>query len=80
MKTTMKIFLVIALFCSTSLAEGDMGAGGFWSGDETTNSLEGDMGADGKTCPQGQTCLVGGDNSDDSILKSIKDYLESIIG
>ncbi len=77
----MKIFLVIALFCSTSFAEGDMGAGGFWSGDETTNTLEGDMGAGGKTCPQGQTCLLSSeDNSDDSILKSIQDYLETIFG
>ncbi|MBC7899621.1 MAG: hypothetical protein H7070_06160 [Saprospiraceae bacterium] len=80
MKNTMKIFLVIALFCSTSFAEGDMGNGGLWSGDETTNSLEGDMGNGGKTCPQGQTCLVGSNDSDDSILKSIKDYLASIIG
>lgn len=82
MKNTMKVFLVIALFCSAAFADGDMGAGGLWSGDGTTN-LEGDMGAGGKHCPEGQTCLTEGDDSedsDDSILESIKDYLASIIG
>ena len=80
MKNTMKVLLVIALFCSAAFADGDMGAGGFWSGDDTTANLDGDMGAGGKTCPQGQTCLIAASEADESMLKFIKDYLASLIG
>lgn len=82
MKNTLKVFLVIALFCSSAFAEGDMGAGGLWSEGNTTTSLDGDMGAGGRTCPQGQTCLLSDESntSDDSTLASIVDYLASILG
>lgn len=61
MKSTMKVFLVLALFCGSAMAEGDMGNGGLWAGGTTTTRTteDGDMGNGGKTCPQGQTtCLV----------------------
>ncbi len=67
MKSTMKVFLVLALFCGTALADGDMGNGGLWTGTDdtkttvtvTVNDEGGDMGNGGKTCPNGQTaCLA----------------------
>lgn len=39
MKSTLKIFLFLALFCGTAMADGDMGPGGFC----------GDMGPGGRT-------------------------------
>ncbi len=71
MKLTIKFALVIALFCSTAFAEGEMGTGG-------------------KTCPQGQTCLVSSptitvedknqNDSEDSFLVFVKDFLAGIFG
>ncbi len=76
----MKVFLVIALFCSAAFAEGDMGAGGLWDDGAATNSLEGDMGAGGRTCEEGKTCETDPDDDGDSMLETIKDYLASLIG
>ncbi|MBC7899620.1 MAG: hypothetical protein H7070_06155 [Saprospiraceae bacterium] len=78
MKNIMKVLLVAALFCSSAFAEGDMGNGGLWGGDDTTTSLEGDMGNGGKTCEEGKTCVT--DPDDDSMLEIIQDYLASLIG
>ena len=71
----MKIFLVIALFSSMAFA-GDINTGGF----------TGDINTGGKTCPQGTTCLVNGDeskestseDSTDSIFEIVSAYLDSI--
>lgn len=80
MKNIMKVLLVIALFCSAAFAEGDMGAGGFWGGDDTTANLEGDMGAGGRTCEEGKICVTDPDDDGDSMLETIEDYLASLIG
>lgn len=47
---------------------------------------DGQYPAGGKSCPQGQTCIVDdgqfpiGNKSDDPIIKSIFDFLKSILG
>ena len=81
MKSTIKLFLIVALFVSTAFAEGDMGSGGF---------TEGDMGSGGKTCTT--TCLPdnetdqsheensNSEESDESVLTVIQDYLNTIFG
>lgn len=73
MKLTIKFALVIALFCSTAFADGEMGTGG-------------------RSCPQGQTCLVNNPTnttivtdkdqkgSEDSFLVIVKDFLTKIFG
>ncbi|HMJ08863.1 MAG TPA: hypothetical protein VK468_07650 [Pyrinomonadaceae bacterium] len=83
MKSTLKLFLVLALFCGTALADGDMGAGGLTSGTSMKEIIvvndDGDMGAGGKTCPSGQTtCFVATDNSQ-SILDFVRSFLSSIL-
>lgn len=60
MKLTIKIALVISLFCSVAFAEGDMTSGGF---------AEGDMTSGGKTCTA--NCLV--DNQTNPTIFSDKD-------
>lgn len=81
MKSTLKAVLVLALFCGTALAEGDMGNGGLWAGDGVITSgptaEDGDMGNGGKTCPQGQTCLAGEPDESFSILKFVRSFLGS---
>lgn len=75
MKNTMKLFLTIALFCTTAFADGNMGGGGF---------TDGNMGGGGKTCTG--NCLVDSrptaetGDSDNSVMKFIEDYLISIFG
>lgn len=74
MKLTLKIALVISLFCSTALAEGEMGNGGF----------AGEMGNGGKTCTE--NCLAGSQtdtttiNDKGDILTFVKDFLTKIFG
>ncbi len=75
----MKIFLVIALFCSAAFAEGDMGAGGRTCPQGQT-CLVGDMGAGGRTCEEGKPCAADPDDESDSMLETITDYLASLIG
>lgn len=79
LKFTLKILLVISLFCSVALAEGDQGSGGF---------AEGDQGSGGKNCVE--NCLVDNqkmrvfkDNqteSEDYLLTFIRDFLTRILG
>lgn len=81
MKSTIKLFLIVALFVSTTFAEGDMSNGGF---------AEGDMGNGGKTCTT--NCLTDNQTnestdedsnpteSDKSVLIIIQDYLNIIFG
>lgn len=78
MKSTIKFFLVVVLFCSTAFAEGNMGSGGL--GDD------GNMGSGGKTCQINCSNDDQEDNEDDSdesdnlILDLVQDYLFSIFG
>ena len=80
MKNTMKVFLMIALFCSAAFAEGDMGAGGLWNDETPTSSLEGDMGAGGRTCEEGKTCVTDSDDDDNSMVETITNYFASLHG
>lgn len=77
----MKIFLVVCLFSSVALADGDMTGGGFAPGDmtgggkaivktENSESLDGDMTGGGRA--------VNDQNQNDSILTFIQKYLISI--
>jgi hypothetical protein len=87
MKSTIKLFLVVVLFFSTAFAgEGDMGSGGY----------DGDMGSGGRTCTTAECVNTSStndttsldttgsadeeDNSDDSILTIIQNYLNEIFG
>lgn len=68
MKNTIKLFFVIVLFCSTVFADGSMG--------------------NGKTCPPNTTCLLNiptvettdKSDSENSMIKYIRNYLVSIFG
>ncbi len=85
MKSTIKLFLIVALFVSTAFADGDMGNGGF---------AEGDMGNGGKTCtsncltdnqptePNGEFVNQNSDSndSDKTILTIVQEYLNTIFG
>jgi hypothetical protein len=78
MKSTIKLFLIVALFVSTAFAEGDMGSGGF---------TEGDMGSGGKTCTtncltdnQTDESIEENPNPTESVLTIIQDYLNTIFG
>lgn len=71
MKSTIKLFLIVALFVSTAFAEGDMGSGGKTC---TTNCLS-----------ENQTGESNDENldleeSDESVLTIIQDYLNTIFG
>ncbi len=88
MKSTIKFFLIVALFVSTAFAEGDMSNGGI---------MEGDMSNGGRTCdPAVTTCPANtqpaGTNadstdedsdttdSDDTILDIVNNYLNTLFG
>ncbi|MBC7900125.1 MAG: hypothetical protein H7070_08740 [Saprospiraceae bacterium] len=78
MKNTMKVFLVVALFCSTAFADGDMGSGGF---------AEGDMGSGGKTVTTGEPCIPGDMGSggktctgNRSIFESVQEFIAELFG
>ena len=78
MKTATKILLVLALFCGTAFADGDMGNGGLWTGDGSTTASAtdgGDMGNGGKTCPEGQTCIDAGSSGSLSMLDLINELI-----
>ena len=72
---TFKVLLVLALFCTTAFADGEMGGGGFADSGEgtkivTTRTTEdGEMGGGGLADPT----YIG------SILTSIYDYFDRII-
>jgi len=77
MKSIFKVALAISLFSSITLAEGDMGTGGF---------TDGDMGTGGRTCTQNcQTSdqtIKTNKNSEtfDSVLDYIQKFLFEIFG
>lgn len=76
-KLTIKFFLLLALFASTVMADGQMNGGGLTD--------DGQMNGGGKTCnPQTQTCPApqqsnGGDD-DDSIFAYVTEFLASLFG
>lgn len=82
MKTATKILLVLALFCGTAFADGDMGNGGLWTpdGSATTSATDGgDMGNGGKTCPEGQTCITDESTGSFSVLDLINDLIAAAL-
>jgi hypothetical protein len=66
MKSTMKLFLLLAIFCGTAFADGDMGNGG----------RTGDMGNGGLACVD--KCVASDESSDVMIL--VSKYLITIFG
>ena len=77
MKLTLKTFLVIALFSSIALADGNMGTGGF--------TEDGNMGTGGKTCTQNcpvieQTDKNSKDQETNGFLGYVQDFLAKILG
>ena len=77
MKSTLKIFLVIALFSSITLADGNMGTGGFME--------DGNMGTGGKTCTQNclsidQTDRNSNDQQTNDFFGYVQDFLAKILG
>ena len=78
MKNTMKIFLVIALFCSASFAEGDMGAGGrTCPAGQTCFTDPGDT-TDPGTVSDSEEGVENESEDTESFVDSIYDYFESI--
>ncbi|HQU81525.1 MAG TPA: hypothetical protein PKY59_00275 [Pyrinomonadaceae bacterium] len=77
MKNTIKLFLVVVLFCSTVFADGSMGAGGFTD--------DGSMGAGGRTCTVNCSKSTVNPNSTEknstnSVFEIVSEYLISIFG
>ncbi len=66
MKLTIKLFLIVSLFCSVALAEGDMDGGG----------LVGDMDGGGLKCAK----CVTDDDKPVSLLTVVQDYLSDLFG
>jgi hypothetical protein len=81
MKSVLKAVIVLALFCGTALADGDMGNGGIWQGGGTGNSTPtangGDMGNGGIVCPEGETCTGEPDGDPFSLLTFLSSFLDS---
>ena len=75
MKSTIKFFLLLALFCGTAFADGDMGNGGR-TGDMGNGGRDGDMGNGGLACAKKCAEPVSNDSSD--VLTIISKYLSSM--
>lgn len=86
-KLTVKFFLILSLFASNVLADGQMNGGGLTD--------DGQMNGGGKACnPQTQTCVTcnpqtqtcrtanptDDENGEDSIFAFVRDYLASLLG
>ncbi len=73
MKLTMKLFLIISLFCSVALAD---------DGDMNTGNKSDDGSGGGLTCAE---CVIYGDTEDNaekdnSIIMIIRDFLSDLLG
>lgn len=77
MKLTLKIALMISLFCTTAFA-GEMGNGGFADGN--TDNVCGDMGNGGKCLVSDTTDVNDKDVKDDDILDFVRNFLSKILG
>jgi len=78
-KLAIKLFLILSLFASNVLADGQMNGGGLTD--------DGQMNGGGKTCnPQTQTCSTAqpsnndDDDEEDSIFAFVTEYLASLLG
>ena len=83
MKLTLKLILVVCLFCSSAFAEGDMTNGGFADGEMGSGGFaDGDMTSGGKADgDQGNGGLTVNDpNQNNPILIFVQKYLFSIFG
>ena len=78
-KLTIKIFLVISLFSSIALADGQMGGGGFADDGQMSGGGVADDGTmgNGGIADDGQ---MGGGGIADSIKIFVKEYLASLLG
>jgi len=75
MKSTIKLFLVLALFCGTALAEGDMGNGGR-AGDMGNGGRDGDMGNGGLVCAE--KCVLSPSDDSSDLMTLISKYFISV--
>lgn len=75
MKSTMKLFLVLALFCGTAMADGDMGNGGR-TGDMGNGGRDGDMGNGGLACAA--KCVEPDTAGSTDLITIVTNYLSSI--
>jgi hypothetical protein len=75
MKSTIKIFLVVALFCGTAFADGDMGNGGR-TGDMGNGGRDGDMGNGGAACAE--KCAEPATAESSDVMTIISNYLSSM--
>ena len=78
MKLTLKVALIISLFCTTAFA-GDMGEGGF-AGDMGEGSFCGDMGEGGKCLTSDNTDVDDKDVKHEDIFDFVRIYLSKILG
>lgn len=69
-KLTLKLFLVISLFCATAFADGNMPGGGF--------ADDGNMPGGGKACTE--NCLIEDQPEEIPFVKFVRQYLISIFG
>lgn len=81
------LVLLFVLSISTFAEEGQIPAGGRSCPQGQTCFVDdGQYPAGGKTCPQGQTCLTDdgqypiGNRSNNTIIESVFDFLNSILG
>ena len=83
MKFTLKLFLVVCLFSSVALADGEMSSGGFADGEMSNGGkIAGDMTGGGLTDGDMGNGGLTADNQNqtDSILIFVQKYLISIFG
>lgn len=68
-KLTVKIFLIISLFASVALADGQIGGGGF--------ADDGQIGGGGKVADDGS---MGSGGLTDSVMIFVEEYLAALLG
>jgi hypothetical protein len=81
MKFTLKLLLIVVLFCGTAMADGDMGGGGGFAPTicETTQTTEGDMGGGGGLAPASCTDDTGTIKISDSLSVYVFKFVISFL-